>query len=432
MYIKNSYRYVGILFLCGALLNISFFVHTIYAQLLALFIIAPVFVILTKSKPTQRYIGSVVFFASWLLPTTYWYFLFMPIWLALFASISYVLLISLVFIIPHWFSIRHIIGQFSLIIIIWIIFIATRTLLPYVELLWIPHIAYTQWLNPLIVQFAAIGSIYSIMFVILLINATTAYCIIKKNWYIVSGFIFTIIIVCLGGNALLQHKIADEHDIIIIAVQAMPRAGIDADATHEDVLDLQDMTLDALSKIETIDIPIITVWPENYIKPPEQKYIQDFAKNNNIYIVHNRLTYTDDDPYNTAVLVDNRGNISFENHKKYPAPGEEIMGSNIFDTAQIDTMNITADICYDLHFLDIKERLKNQHLLLAPVDDSVYGSFMPYLHAADIVFRAVENSVNIATASTNGPTMFVNKFGVVENKPLPMYTTDVAIYEKKI
>jgi len=93
---------------------------------------------------------------------------------------------------------------------------------------------------------------------------------------------------------------------------------------------------------------------------------------------------------------------------------------------------VVTDICYDLHYPDIRERIDGDDLLLAPVDDDRFGSFFPYLHAADTVFRAVENDINIITASTNGPTFYVNRHGVVERMPLPVYSEDVLVIETKI
>jgi hypothetical protein len=36
------------------------------------------------------------------------------------------------------------------------------------------------------------------------------------------------------------------------------------------------------------------------------------------------------------------------------------------------------------------------------------------------------------TAATNGPTFYVNRYGVVERMPLPVYSEDVLVIETKI
>jgi apolipoprotein N-acyltransferase len=63
-------------------------------------------------------------------------------------------------------------------------------------------------------------------------------------------------------------------------------------------------------------------------------------------------------------------------------------------------LTITNAICYDLHYFDLALKLKNTDILLASVNDADFGRFMPYLHAKDIILRAIENRVNIGVSST--------------------------------
>ena len=85
-----------------------------------------------------------------------------------------------------------------------------------------------------------------------------------------------------------------------------------------------------------------------------------------------------------------------------------------------------------MHYPDFKEKVKKSSLLFAPIDDDRFGKFMPYLHARDVIFRAVENRINILTASTNGPTFFVNKYGIIEKGPLKIYDENYLIIETGI
>ncbi len=77
----------------------------------------------------------------------------------------------------------------------------------------------------------------------------------------------------------------------------------------------------------------------------------------------------------------------------------------------------------------IGKRLHEADILFAPVDDDRFGDLFAYLHAADIVYRAAENNITIATASTNSPTFLVRRDGYVVTRPLPLWSHETYINE---
>jgi len=424
-----------IIALSGVLLNISFFIHNIYAQIFALFIIAPVFYAISRLKGIKRYVGGLIFFGIWIIPTCYWYFLIFPWWAALLRLTIFTLMAN-VFFIPLIIKKRNIVLDFTITIVLWVGIIAARIELPVTEDWWIPHIAYTQWLNPLIVQIAGFAGIYGIIFIILLINAAIAYLLTKKKYIPASIVAIVVVAACLTGNALFQNTIGQgDKNIALLAVQSVPSKGFHSEnATIEDIENLKSMTSGALKDVKREENNIIiAIWPENMAKTSEDENISRFVRENNIYLVYNRAEPNDSElPFNTAVLLDGNGEVILTNYKRHIAPGEEITSSSKFSSVLIHDIKVVTDICYDLHYPDIRERINGDDLLLAPVDDDRFGSFFPYLHAADTVFRAVENNINIITASTNGPTFYVNRHGVVERMPLQVYSEDVLVIETKI
>ncbi len=430
--ILNPYAIIS---LSGALLNISFFIHNIYAQIFALFIIAPAFFAISRLKGIKRYVGGLIFFGSWIIPTCYWYFLIFPWWAALLRLTIFTLMAN-VFFIPLIIRKRNIMLDFIIIIVSWVAIIAARIELPFTKDWWIPHIAYTQWLNPLIVQIAGFAGIYGIIFIVLLVNAVIAYLLIKKKYIPASVLAIVIIAACLSGNAFFQNTIEKgDKNIALLAVQSVPSKGYYSEnATIEDIENLKSLTSGALKDVKREENNIIiAIWPENMVKISEDENISRFVRENNIYLVYNRAVPNDDAlPFNTAVLLNSSGEVVLTNYKKHIAPGEKITSSSKFSSILVHDIKVITDICYDLHYPDIRERIDGDDLLLAPVDDDRFGRFFPYLHAADTVFRAVENDINIVTASTNGPTFYVNRYGVVERMPLLVYSEDVLVIETKI
>jgi apolipoprotein N-acyltransferase len=118
-------------------------------------------------------------------------------------------------------------------------------------------------------------------------------------------------------------------------------------------------------------------------------------------------------PISLVRLLSPSGETLLRNEKKHPAPGEAITPGNHFSSALIQGKTVSADICYDLHYIDIARRLSGVEYLFAPVDDERYGGLLPFFHAADVVFRAAYNHTAIVTAATTGPTMFVRANGTI-------------------
>ena len=88
-----------------------------------------------------------------MLPTSYWYFNFMPIWLAALSS-AFFTLIANVFQISNLVKKKSIISDFAIIIVSWLALTFLRINLPITEDWWIPHLAYTQWQNISVLQIA--------------------------------------------------------------------------------------------------------------------------------------------------------------------------------------------------------------------------------------------------------------------------------------
>jgi len=401
----------------GILLDLAFFTENIYTELIALFALTPLFYQILKEKSTSKiYFAGMLFFSSWLIPTTYWYYLIFPWWQALLQSFGFVSLMATLFILPNlFFKKEQIIAKLLTINLSWTFLTTIRILAPGTKDWWIPDIFYTQWLNPLIIQVTRIGGVSTLLLTILLINSILAYLFLKKKDKTAIFMIVVILFSCLLGNIILKNTLNQEgKELRILTVQAQLINGPNTKATHEDVLKLKRITEQNLK--EEI---LLVLWPENLIEEDEDQFLKEFVKEKKIYVVYNRKEKNKEEfPFNTAVILDPRGEFVLTTYKKHKAPQEKITTKNVFSSLMIEGIKVTTDICYDLHYADVSQRTKGNDLLFALVDDARYGEFLPSLHAADVVFRATENRINIVTAATTGPTFFVNKYGVVLKKPI--------------
>jgi len=426
--IKNPFL---IILISGLLLNIPFFIREIWGEFLAFFLIAPVFISLNKIPNNKKYFAGLLFFGAWIIPTSLWYFNFMEWWEACL-KLTYFSLMGLIFVAPNILKKKNIILELGIIISVWVLITFLRINLPFTENWWIPQLAYTQWQNFTILQLASFTGIFGIIFTILLSNALLAYAWMKEKKYLVMVCIVSLVMIFSFGNYHIE-KISNSHNqpFILIGIQSSPENGFYANANKNDVKTLQKLTQNALLEVENKEKKIFVLWPENMIQEDQTSELQNFAKENNIYLIFNREEQTEGNPFNTVVMVGANGKEVLKNYKTHVAPSEKIqIKKEVHNSIEIEAVKITSDICYDLHYSDISKRIQDNDLLFSPVDDDRFGSFMPYLHARDAIFRAIENRINIFTASTNGPTMFIDKYGVIKKGPLEMYNEGYLIVNK--
>jgi apolipoprotein N-acyltransferase len=410
----------------GLVLNVPFFypmlgLPGIGMEFLPFVLIAPVWVALREIPVNRRYWAGLLFFGLWLIPTSYWYFNFMTWWQAVL-SLTYFTLIANVFALPGLLRVRHPAVDFMLMAVAWLGLTYGRMHLPVLQEWWIPHLAYTQWQNLLILQVAKFGGIYAIIGMILLVNAVLALLWTYRKKVQAVSVVLLLTAAMLIGNALIRER-SDRHHLSanFIAVQASPAQGFHADADAKDIQNLQRLTEEALAQPKRSDQNTFVLWPENMIKPEQTSALKSFARRNGIYLIFDRAEAAEDDPYNTVVMLNPEGQEILKNYKTHTAPGEKIQTRNVHRAVTIDGIKITSDICYDLHYSDLSKRAAGNDLMFAPVDDDRFGRFMPLLHAQDVIVRAIENRIDIFTASTNGPTMYVDRYGVIRSGPMTIY-----------
>ncbi|MBI2482662.1 hypothetical protein HYV74_00620 [Candidatus Uhrbacteria bacterium] len=412
---------------CGALLLPSFFVPSLFSHLLALLAIAPALALIAPLTWWPRYLAGLCFFGAWILPTTTWYYRIFPWWLALLASVGYVTLIALAFALPALFRRRLVIRDLAFTVIPWALLESVRLYAPVTQDWWIPHLANTQWLNPLIVRAATWGGIPTVIVVVLLVSATLAWLAMRPRRHMaIMGVGFVLGACALYAAAMRTWDFDTPYRVLVVGVQAPPHGGIRANADASDVQELMRMTADAVQSLKYTGQVLFVVWPENMIAESESVRIGEFARAQGIFLVWNRaesVPGAPDRPANTAVYSGAdapNAAVQVLAWKRHAAPSEQITTGAFSSPLQIVGHRVVGAICYDLHYPDIGERLRGHHLVLGMIDDDRYGTLLPYLHASDVVYRAAQHRIPIATGSTSGPTMAVDRFGVVRAGPLPI------------
>ena len=128
---------------------------------------------------------------------------------------------------------------------------------------------------------------------------------------------------------------------------------------------------------------------------PTTKYLGEVARRNNLYVVAGLLEKDDDIVYNTAVLIDRKGNLAGK-YRKTSLPREEIDGGvtpgDAFPVFDTDFGRIGIMICWDVSFPEPARALAQQgaEVILMPI----WGGNVTLTQA-----RAIENQVYVVSST---------------------------------
>ncbi len=369
---------------------------------MALAAIAPVLVVAAKAK--RPYIIGLMFFAAWILPTTFWFYSFMNPFVAAAASVGWVFLMANIF----WiFRIKKLPIWAKLLIIcaVWVAWTFARMRLPVVEDWWLPHLGYAVWRNTGILQLASVGGEMTVEFVVLFVNSALAFLWLGKKYWPVAIVGATFLVAAIGANFWVS-KLPTQDYSSVIAVQS-----------NGDFNQIKAMTEKALSKFRNKSEIITVVWPENHLSDQDTLAAAEFAKNAKIVLVINA---TDGDNHNVVEIYNQNGEKVLQNLKFHIAPDEYHASGWSNNTIN----DMTAFTCYDVHFPDIVARVGAAKTVFVPLNDSDFAATEKTFHLADIAFRATQSRANFVAASVDGPTAFVDKYGRVLQE-LPYGTIEV-------
>lgn len=128
---------------------------------------------------------------------------------------------------------------------------------------------------------------------------------------------------------------------------------------------------------------------------PTTKFLGEVARRNNLYIVAGLLEKGGDAVYNTAVLIDRKGNLAGK-YRKTSLPREEIDGGvtpgNSFPVFDTDFGRVGIMICWDVTFPEPARALAQQgaEVIFLPI----WGGNITLTMA-----RAIENQVYVVSSS---------------------------------
>ena len=167
----------------------------------------------------------------------------------------------------------------------------------------------------------------------------------------------------------------------------------------------------------------IVLWPESQAKVLEHDLngfidrIQRVARDENVYVNAAFSLYTHQAPNirNVAAMVTPQGKVAWTYDKAHPTPMERMKpGPGVVPVADTPYGRLGSVICYDADYPELMGQAagKGADMMLVPADD--WEGF-EYLHAENVVFRAVENGYSVVRQSSHGVSTAVDSQGRILN-----------------
>ncbi len=287
------------------------------------------------------------------------------------------------------------------------------------------QLGFTQARSPWVLQFAALGGVYGLTFLILLANAFLAAVVLRRG-------LRPALAVCalapaaawLVGLMPARERGAEKGSLAACAVQT--------ETSHDEALDLTD-AMEAS--------PDLIVWPEYAVMdfplddPELLGMLAARARERQAHLVvgcKERIPGRDPEREfrNAALILSPAGEVVGSYHKHHPiqffrdgVPGE---GYPVYDLGEV---KVGIAICYDFDFAHLSRGLvrNGAEVLLVPTyDEMAWGALQHRQHSAMTLARAVEHRRWVVRPTSSGETQIVDPYGVVRAN-VPIGETGVAL-----
>lgn len=311
------------------------------------------------------------------------------------------------------------------------------------------NLAYSQYLNITIIQFADITGIYGITFLIVFLNAIIYEVILTKHqnkarfFYILSAAILLLLVYSYGSLRIQTiSEIMDRaQSIDVNLIQGNVDQSIKwNDQQKEETIN----SYQALSLQKQMNKTGLIIWPETavpfYLQDINDlhRVIIEIARSSNNWLLVGSPSYikvnNDISVSNSAFLISPEGKISGKYDKVHLVPFGEyvpvreylpfinkiVVGIGDFTAGRgyyplmMDNLKLGVMICYEGIFPEAGRSYKKTGagLLVNITNDAWYGrTSAPYQHLSMVTFRSIENRLYLVRAANTGISAIIDATG---------------------
>jgi apolipoprotein N-acyltransferase len=317
------------------------------------------------------------------------------------------------------------------------------------------NLAYSQYLNPHVIQIADIAGIYGITFVVVFINVVICnllnYLLLGddgKGWQRPAGefmgALLLLIAILIYGDLRISEVQVKLHTAPSIDV-ALIQGNIDQSIKWNPQSQQETLTTyKFLSNLNPSSSSRLIVWPETAVPfyfqdmDDRSRQVYKVAKDTDNWLLFGSPSYIKEQSgvsyLNSAFLISPEGRIPERYDKVHLVPygeyvpwrtvfpflGKLVVGVGDFRAGQgyhplaMNNHKIGVLICYEAIFPEASRIYKNKgaELLVNITNDAWFGfSSAPYQHLSMTVFRAVENRLFVVRAANTGISAIVDPAG---------------------
>lgn len=285
-----------------------------------------------------------------------------------------------------------------------------------------------QYQSLLLIQLSSITGIYGISFLIMLINSFIAEFILKTysiksmiKSMVVSGLVIVLII---GSNYININRMTQKksHVDVSIIQGSIPIWLYKIERWDKKYSQIVKNTYLKLTTQAIKHHPNLIIWPETNLhrfildSPKLKDKIFRYVKEGNLFMIIGTLIKIETNQFNSAIIISPKGKVVGRYDKVYlvPIAEKKITRGMEIKPIKIPIGNIGINICFESLYPSISRILtqKGANILIILTNDAWFKkSSIPYLHAANAVFRAVENRRFVIRAAQSGISMIIDPYG---------------------
>jgi len=305
---------------------------------------------------------------------------------------------------------------------------------PVVEDWWFVLLADSQWRFPPALQILSITGVFGLSFLVMLVSVSLASLVIqmikrdgKSNALSLVALLFAMLIVGSGAMSIRLPQSVFKIAVLTDMVNQDPLVLAQGEfaGTRVTSPEVSQAIFDTDAKL-THDIaaqnPAFVVFPENEFSDADNPQfigqLSQLAQETNAYIAADTLWNAPTGLHDTALLMAPDGSEAARRAKINITAGEAdagiVAGPHEFSSTATPYGNAGVAVCWDVHRLWIIRELAraDAKIILLPMDNDFNGiATFPPFHAADAVFRAVENRVTFGLGTINGLSMVIDPYG---------------------
>jgi apolipoprotein N-acyltransferase len=302
---------------------------------------------------------------------------------------------------------------------------------PVVENWWFVLLADSAWRFPSALQILSVTGVFGLSFVLMLANVSCA-ALLTANSGIPRRASLVALAVCalvLGAGALSMPRAENTFKVAVVTDMVNQDPLVKAQGEFAGLLattpEISQAIFDTdaqLTREIAAQNPAFVVWPENEFTSPEDtrftSQLGALAQETQAYITVDTAWRTPAGLYDTALLINPAGQEAGRRAKINITSGEAdngfIPGPREFPVFNTPSGKVGISVCWDVHRLWIIRELARAgaQIVLMPMDNDFNGTpTFPPFHAADAVFRAVENHLAFGLGTVNGLSMVIDPYG---------------------